>query len=85
METTISLEIPRTVFYATHMTPQDFKLELALTLFQQGKLSFGKARELAGLTVWAFQDVLGQRAIPIHYDVMDYEQDMENLRSMGRI
>ncbi len=57
------------------MTLEEMKLELALMLFQQGKLSFGKAREMAGLTVWEFQLLLGQRKILVHYDVQDYVAD----------
>jgi len=32
-----------------------------MPLFQQGKLSFGKAREMAGVSVWEFQQILGSR------------------------
>jgi len=57
------------------MSPQDMKRELALALFQQEKISFGKAREMAGMTVWAFQQLLGSRDIPVHYDNQDYLED----------
>jgi len=48
-------------------------------------LSFGKARELAGMTVGAFQQLLGSRAIPVHYDVEDYEEDLTALKELGRL
>ncbi|MBI5032495.1 MAG: UPF0175 family protein [Chloroflexi bacterium] len=51
-------------------------------LFQQGKLSFGKARETAGMTVWAFQQLLGSRGILIHYSVQECEQDLETLKEI---
>jgi len=54
-------------------------------LFQQGKLSFGKAREMADMTAWAFQQYLGAREIPVHYDVQDYEQDLATLKELGRL
>jgi predicted HTH domain antitoxin len=60
-------------------------VELAVYLFQQGKLSFGKAREMAEMTAWAFQQLLGTRGIPVHYEVEDYEQDLVTLRELGRI
>ncbi len=47
--------------------------------------SFGKARELAGMTVWDFQLLLGSRKIPIHYDIQDYEDDVATLRGLGRL
>ena len=85
MSSTISIEIPREVVHATRMTPQELRRELAVYLFQQGKLSFGKARQMAGMTVWAFQQLLGSREIPVHYDVEDYEQDLAALKALGRL
>ena len=79
------IEIPREVIRATRMTPQELRRELAVHLFQQGKLSFGKAREMAGMTVWAFQQLLGSRGIPVHYDLEDYEEDLVTLKELGRI
>ena len=52
------------------MTPAELKRELAVYLFQQGKLSFGKAREMADMSAWDFQFVLGSRNIPVHYDLL---------------
>ena len=76
MTTTVySIEIPPEVIHTTRMSPQDMKRELALALFQQEKISFGKAREMAGMTVWAFQQLLGSRGIPVHYDIQDYFED----------
>jgi predicted HTH domain antitoxin len=36
-------------------TTEEAPRELAITLFQQGKLSFGRAREIAGMNAWDFQ------------------------------
>lgn len=85
MAATITIEIPREVLHATRMNPEELKRELALYLFQQGKLSFGKACEMAGMTVWAFQQLLGSRGIPVHYDIADYEDDLATLRDLDRI
>ena len=85
MSATIAIEIPREVIHVTRMTPQGLKRELAVYLFQQGKLSFGKAREMAGMTVWEFQQLLGSRGIGVHYDVEDYEQDLATLKELGRL
>ena len=83
--TTVSIEIPGEVIHATHLTPEELKRELAIHLFREGKLSFGKARELAALTVWEFQNLLGSRNIPIHYGVEEYEEDLKTLREMGHL
>ncbi len=85
MATMISVQVPREIVHATRMSVDELKRELALTLFQQGRLSFGKARELAGMTVWDFQLLLGSRKIPVHYDIQDYEDDVATLRGLGRL
>nr|MBC7245065.1 UPF0175 family protein [Chloroflexota bacterium] len=81
----MSIEIPREVIHATRMTPQELKRELAVHLFQQGKLSFGKACEMAEMTTWAFQQLLGSREISVHYHLEDYEADLAVLKELGRL
>jgi predicted HTH domain antitoxin len=83
MSSKIVIEIPREIIHATRMTPEELRRELAIYLFQQGKLSFGKAREMAGMTIWTFQQLLGSRGIPIHYDLEDYESDRSTLKEIG--
>jgi predicted HTH domain antitoxin len=81
---TIALEIPRELPQVARMTPAELKQELAFALFAQDKISFGKARELAGLTVWEFQNELGRRGIPLHYDAAELAEDVAALRAMRR-
>ena len=81
----ISIEIPKEIAHIARMTPPELRQELAIHLFQQDKLSFGKAREMAEMTAWAFQQLLGIRGIPVHYGVQDYDQDMATLHELGRI
>jgi len=76
MATRVVLEIPGEIAHAARMTPEELKRELATHLFRLGRLSFGKARELAGMTVWDFQHWLGTQGIPAHYDVQEYEEDL---------
>ena len=70
---------------SARVTPEELKKELALVLYQQNKISFGKARELAELNIWSFQQLLGDRGINIHYDIDDFDQDLHNLEKLGRI
>ncbi len=79
----VSIQIPKEVLSAAWISPEQLKLELAITLYQQGKLSFGKAREMAGISFRAFQQTLGSREIPVHYDEDDYQQDKKTLKDLG--
>ena len=85
MSSTISIEIPREVIHASRLKPEELKRELAVLLFQQARLSFGKARELAGMTVWTFQHLLASRDITVHYELEDYEEDLTTLKELGRL
>jgi len=85
MSSTVSVEIPREVLHASRMTEEELRRELALHLFEEDKLSFGKARELAEMSVWDFQHLLGSRGILVHHDVEAYESDRETLSQLGRI
>ena len=85
MSATISIEIPREVFHAARLKPEELKRELAILLFQQERLSFGKAREMSGMTVWSFQHLLASRKIPAHYDIEDYEEDLKTMKDLGRV
>lgn len=85
MSSTVTFEIPKEVLHATRMTESELRRELALHLFDEGKLSFGKARELADMSVWDFQHLLGRRGISVHYDIEAYEQDRKTLERLGRI
>ncbi len=78
-------EILTEVLAAARLTPQELRVELAVHLFEQDKLSLGKARQLADMTIWQFMQLLGSRGIPIHYDIAEYEQDLATLKRLGRL
>ena len=85
MPSTISIKIPREIVHAVRMTPQELKRELAVHLYGQGKLSLGKAGEMADMTVWEFHQLLGIKNVPVNYDIADYEDDLSTLKEMGRL
>ena len=51
-------------------------LELAVTLYAQGILSFGKARELAEMGKYEFGQLLGERLIARRYGEGELEDDL---------
>lgn len=57
--------------------------ELAVRLYQKGLLSFGKARELAGMSKWEFHLLLGEEGIVRRYDVEELEEDLKTLEALG--
>jgi len=78
--TGMNLNIPAVVLEGARL-PRDeveneFRKELALALYQRGVLSLGKARLLAQMTRWEFEELLGQRKIFRHYTATDLEEDI---------
>ena len=72
----MSIEIPQDVLTSARLTEQELKIEVAVHLYSTHRLSIGKARELAGLSLWQFRQILASRQIPAHYDVEDLEADV---------
>jgi len=64
------------------MTEDELKLEIAIMLYKQEKISSGKARAWTGLTVIEFQHELAKRGLFINYDVEDLQADVKTLQSM---
>lgn len=79
--TGMSIKIPVEVLSAIKLPPkeveQEFRKELAVALYQRGVLSLGKARLLAQMTRWQFEELLGRYRVLRHYTDMDVEEDIE--------
>ncbi len=73
----MNVEIPDDILLATHLSPADLRVEIAVMLFQKEKLTLGRAAELADMGQLEFQRLLASREIPIHYDVEELEADLE--------
>lgn len=67
------------------MSEQELRRELAILLFQQERLTLAQAARLSESDRLQFQHLLASRDIPVHYDVADFEEDLETLRSLDRL
>lgn len=78
---TMTINIPSEVVEAAKLPPeereQEFRKELAVALYQRGVLSLGKARILAQMTRWEFEELLGERGVSRHYSESDLENDIQ--------
>ncbi|MDB9338592.1 MULTISPECIES: UPF0175 family protein [Cyanophyceae] len=81
----MSVVIPNEILTTTRMNEEEMKREIAVMLFQKDKLTLAQASRFAGMNRIAFQHLLASREIPVHYGVEDFEQDIKNLREMGRL
>jgi predicted HTH domain antitoxin len=74
------LDIPESVARSLRLPEPEIeprlRTELAVALYSQEILPFGKASELAGLSRFAFAEFVGQRNIPRHYTEDDLTEDL---------
>ena len=75
----ITLQIPDSITRSLRIPEAEaeerVRQELAAALYASGLLSFGKASELAGVSRFAFSDVLAQRHIARHYSRDELGED----------
>ena len=81
---TISVEIPTTTFAALGESPDEFVNEMriaaAVKWYELGRLSQGKAAEVAGLSRAAFIDALSRfRVSPIQITEEELARELENV------
>ncbi len=78
--TKLTLEVPTEVLDAVRLPSgeieREFRKELALALYQRGILPLGKARLLARMSRWDFEELLGQRNILRHYTESNLHEDI---------
>ncbi len=77
----IIIEIPSDIAEALKIPDREMRpvllQELAIQLYAQHFLSFGKARQLAQLSKWEFAQLIGQRGVERHYDEQSLQEDVE--------
>jgi predicted HTH domain antitoxin len=83
MGAVIELEVPQDILESARITPAEALVELAVVLYAEGKLSFGKARELARVPHGRFRQILASRGIAAHYDVADVAEDRSALSQLN--
>ena len=62
------------------ITPEEAKLDFAIGLFIDYKVTLGQAANIAHLTQAQFIKELGKRKIPIHYGIDEFNKDVETLK-----
>jgi predicted HTH domain antitoxin len=81
----MSVIISDEILQASGLTSSDFRQEIALYMFQTGRLTLGYASQLADMHPNSFRQLLKEHNIPLYsYDVEDFELDLKNLRELGR-
>ncbi len=80
----IPVDIPSDLLIALNESEQElkshFQASIALMLFHEGKLTFGKAVQLSGLTRYEFEKALAKSKIPVSR--LDEDQIISDARKL---
>ena len=74
---TESLDKSTTIKRLLIQAVQTWKIDYALKLYQDGKISIGKAAETAGISLWELLDTIVKRKIPLQISKEDLEEDLK--------
>jgi len=82
----ITIDLPEDVIKILNIPEgelsSELKIQIAIHFYEKGKLSFGKARQLAGLSVQEFMEKLKENQIPLKYDIQDFKEDLETIKEL---
>jgi predicted HTH domain antitoxin len=59
---------------------QNKRIKKALKLYKDGKISIGKAAEIAKLSIWEMLDLIAEKGIHIDYSTKELLEDIRPLR-----
>lgn len=84
---TIPVTVPSDVMLALNESEQElkehFQVAIAVMLFQEGKLTIGKAIQLSGVDRYEFEKVLARNKIPV--SEMEFEQIMSDVDKLANL
>ena len=84
------VNLPRSFLAALKVDEDELDLfirrSLAVELYREGKLSLGKAAEVAGArNTWEMLMLLNEKGVPLDYTADDAEKDLKTLQeALGR-
>ncbi len=83
----IEVELPKTFSLTTKVKEKEMnkfiRETLAVELYREGKVSLGKAAEIAGTrNKWEMLIILDKRGVAIDYTLEDAEKDLETLNKV---
>jgi predicted HTH domain antitoxin len=80
----MTLTISDEFLVAARMSEDEMRQEVAVMLFVRDRMTLAQAARFAGQDLGRFQHLLASRDITVHYDVPEFEADLQTLRELGR-
>ncbi len=78
---TVEVQVPKELKDILHVSEEEVGKEalksIAVELYREGKVSMGKAAEIAGLSKIEMMGVLREKKVPLQYTEKDLEEDLK--------
>ncbi|NEO52896.1 MAG: UPF0175 family protein [Okeania sp. SIO3B5] len=81
----MSIVIPNEIIKATGKSEKLLQLELAIIMFRDYQVSSAKAANFASLSLIEFRQELAKRNIFVNYDSLDFQQEIQTLKTLGEL
>jgi len=78
----MTITIPDETLGHLRLTAEQTRVEIAVGLFADRRVTLSRAAKIAGVPFLTFQRELANRRIPLHYEVEDFEADVRTLAGM---
>ena len=77
----MSVVISDEVLRSLQMSEAELRQEIAILFFQQKRFTLGQASRFAGLNQLAFQHLLADCKISLHYGIVELQDDVKSLEA----
>lgn len=84
-DVSLSITISEDLLQSARMSAAELRQEIGVLLFEREKLTLAQASRFAEMSRFQFQNLLASRGLSVHYDIEEFEQDLETLRDLGRL
>jgi predicted HTH domain antitoxin len=79
------LSLPDQLIRGIDMPESQWRLDLAIGLYVDRRVTLGRGAEIAGISKPAFLDALGERKVPVNYDAADLAHDLRTIEAIGEL
>ena len=76
----MQIAFPDELTRGLNLTPENIRLDLAIGLYAERRVTLGRAARMAGMVQANFLRKLGELHIPMHYDLPELEEDLLMVR-----
>ena len=76
------LELDDQIVQSTGMSPEELRIELAIQLYKEDRITVGQGGRMTGMGSVKFQQELGKRKVISSFSNVDLQADLKTLASL---